>query len=345
MNIKLQLTAGILFIASVSHGFTQTSPLYISDVRGKTRVYQNGGAIFHYTQEVPRTQTVLYVDGVDQVVRQSKSLGTRRTGFEYSLDGNPTGEVWEIQSPTSITYDAAFDGENVYYIGYSGEVYRADKDYNNAELLFDAGPRLTGIAYDSSHGTLWTTHDNSEIASEWQLDGTLVSSINVPAGIGGLAYDPADDTLWKAHSNGRELIQFSKDGAVLSRVGSVPFAIGIEFAMGYPDFDGDGVPDNEDECPDSDLSSDIFVLGESSGVENLIHANGCTLADIVSLVIDDCLADSPKNHGQFTRCVAQSLEALVADGWITEEQKDAFQALVAQSNVAKPNAGGKGNKK
>jgi hypothetical protein len=45
------------------------------------------------------------------------------------------------------------------------------------------------------------------------------------------------------------------------------------------DTDGDGVPDEEDTCPDSDLGAAVVIAGCVSEMENLLFEDGCTLAD------------------------------------------------------------------
>ena len=66
------------------------------------------------------------------------------------------------------------------------------------------------------------------------------------------------------------------------------------------DSDGDGIPDDEDACPNSDLSPTIVIDGCDSGVGNLLFQDGCTMADMIA----EC-ADGAVNHGQFVSCVAR----------------------------------------
>jgi hypothetical protein len=68
-----------------------------------------------------------------------------------------------------------------------------------------------------------------------------------------------------------------------------------------PDADGDGVPDNVDQCTHSDLSTTVVIDGCNSGVTNTLFATGCTIADLIA----EC-ADGASNHGQFVRCVSKS---------------------------------------
>ncbi len=92
------------------------------------------------------------------------------------------------------------------------------------------------------------------------------------------------------------------------------------------DSDGDGIPDDEDACPDSDLSPTVVIQGCDSEVANTLLPNGCTIADL----IDEC-ADSAGNHGEFVSCVAQLLNGLKDDGVITGKEKGSIQSCAAQA--------------
>ena len=92
------------------------------------------------------------------------------------------------------------------------------------------------------------------------------------------------------------------------------------------DSDGDGIRDDQDECPDSDLSS-ILVIGTcDTGVANVLFENGCTLSDLIA-----GLRASSNNHGQFVSGVASLTNALAAEGVITNLEKAAIQKCAAKS--------------
>jgi hypothetical protein len=51
-----------------------------------------------------------------------------------------------------------------------------------------------------------------------------------------------------------------------------------------PDSDGDGIPDTEDACPDSDLRPTIIIEDDTdTGVNNELLEDGCTLSDLIAL--------------------------------------------------------------
>lgn len=98
------------------------------------------------------------------------------------------------------------------------------------------------------------------------------------------------------------------------------------------DTDGDGVPNDVDLCPESDLSATVVVNDCNSGVENFLvpFGQGCTLADLVQ--------EAFANGGQI------GLQGLLADledeGIITPEDADAIAVCTEDSgnigNTVKP---------
>jgi hypothetical protein len=94
------------------------------------------------------------------------------------------------------------------------------------------------------------------------------------------------------------------------------------------DSDGDGVPDEEDCQPASDLSATVVIGGCDSGVANVLFENGCTISDRIA----ECVAGA-KNHGQFVRCVAQLTNGLEQEGIISGQGKGAIQSCAAQADI------------
>jgi len=78
------------------------------------------------------------------------------------------------------------------------------------------------------------------------------------------------------------------------------------------DADGDGVIDKDDSC-----------LGTTAG--EVVDEDGCSISQL-------CPCDNKwKNHGAFVKCVAHASEEFVADGLITEVEKDAVVSEAAES--------------
>lgn len=77
----------------------------------------------------------------------------------------------------------------------------------------------------------------------------------------------------------------------------------------FPDADLDGVADNLDCEPNSELALTVVVDGCDSGVPNALFASGCTISDLIAHI-----GATARNHGKFVSGVAHLGEALVANG-------------------------------
>lgn len=114
------------------------------------------------------------------------------------------------------------------------------------------------------------------------------------------------------------------------------------------DSDEDGIPDEEDNCPEvpneDQLDSDEDGIGDACDtdevVEETIVIDGCDTGvidyeyegQLISEWIDDCAMDA-KNHGKFVRCVAHLGKKLKKAGIITGKEKGAIQRCAARSGI------------
>jgi hypothetical protein len=116
-------------------------------------------------------------------------------------------------------------------------------------------------------------------------------------------------------------------------VSAMAFFLGATSAQAQvvpPDTDGDGVEDADDLlCPDSDISATVIINGVNTGIPNTANPSGCTFADLVQDMIDECLIDA-KNHGQFVSCVSHKTNILKRANTITGKQKGKIQSIVAK---------------
>jgi hypothetical protein len=94
------------------------------------------------------------------------------------------------------------------------------------------------------------------------------------------------------------------------------------------DIDGDGVPDDEDGCPNSDLNATVIIAGCETGIENLLFDNGCTLSDQVAEV-----AAGARNHGKFVSGVAKLTNNLKKAGIISGREKGTIQSCSARADI------------
>lgn len=95
------------------------------------------------------------------------------------------------------------------------------------------------------------------------------------------------------------------------------------------DSDGDGIPDDEDACPNSDLAPTIVIDLCDTGVENQLFEDGCTMADLIA----DCDATA-SNHGGFVSCVAHLAIVWKRAGIITGAEFGSIVSCTAQSVAA-----------
>lgn len=98
--------------------------------------------------------------------------------------------------------------------------------------------------------------------------------------------------------------------------------------VGVADGDSDGVPDDTDACPSSDLAPTIVIDGCDSGVGNLLQTDGCTLSDLIGQI-----AAAASNHGDFVSGVAHLTNEWKQGGLISGSEKGAIQSCAAQANI------------
>jgi len=110
--------------------------------------------------------------------------------------------------------------------------------------------------------------------------------------------------------------------------GAYPGIDNVVLLATVTDDDGDGVPNDTDQCPNSNLSATVVIDSCDSGVPNTVFPSGCTISDLLAT----CAA-GVRGHGTFVSCVAQVTNGLKTAGTITNEQKSAIQSCAAQANV------------
>jgi hypothetical protein len=116
--------------------------------------------------------------------------------------------------------------------------------------------------------------------------------------------------------------------SVSAAAGAVAVYDNLQFGSGIIDTDGDGVPDDVDACPASDLSATVVIDGCDSGVINSLGTDGCTISDLAAMC-----ADGTKNHGQYVSCVSHLTNDLKKAGVITGREKGAITSCAGQANL------------
>jgi hypothetical protein len=117
--------------------------------------------------------------------------------------------------------DGASDGlRNFAWDFNNNDAWQFDGNWANGTNLFHLPGTVSraGITYDRADDTLWLSCYNAGVVEHRALNGTLLSSFQVPhASNVALALDPADGTLWflSAAAPGL-LMQYSRIGQFLS---------------------------------------------------------------------------------------------------------------------------------
>ena len=95
------------------------------------------------------------------------------------------------------------------------------------------------------------------------------------------------------------------------------------------DSDVDGVPDADDEFPNSgDVGGTVHIGDCDTGVENQVFEDGSTLSDLIGQA-----ADGATNHGKFVSAVAQLKNGWKKDGTLTAEEAEAIQNCAAEASL------------
>lgn len=121
---------------------------------------------------------------------------------------------------------------------------------------------------------------------------------------------------------------FVKVEHVDNGTGLYQVSVGELISLDSPaDSDGDGIPDDIDICPTSNLSDTVIIEDCDSTVANILLIDGCTISDRIS----EC-KNSANNHGGFVSCVALLVNELHNGGFIAGRDKGQLNLCAAQAN-------------
>ena len=127
--------------------------------------------------------------------------------------------------------------------------------------------------------------------------------------------------------------EFSVD--LLDYVGVLQGEVAPDEPIIILDSDGDGITDDLDPHPLSDMSPTIVLHGVDTGVPNIIpgmpvEETGTTLADVVHS-LEQSARSGMKNHGDYVQQLSKDFKTLERDGWITGRQRAELLRVIAQS--------------
>lgn len=104
------------------------------------------------------------------------------------------------------------------------------------------------------------------------------------------------------------------------------------------DSDGDGIPDDQDENPNSNMNPTINILGRDTGVGNFVGGNGVTLADLFDGLGS---TDDYNNPTHYFTSVVHLTNRLVDQGLITDVDRKVINAAARDGAVKGKSKGGK----
>lgn len=104
--------------------------------------------------------------------------------------------------------------------------------------------------------------------------------------------------------------------------------IGCEGPGCRADTDDDGLPDDQDACPMSDVRATVVLDGCRTGVDNVLDDAGCTVVDR----LDACAAQA-KNHGHYVACVAKRALSFYRQGLISGKDKAKLVVCAAKADI------------
>ena len=97
------------------------------------------------------------------------------------------------------------------------------------------------------------------------------------------------------------------------------------------DSDGDGVSDDDDDCPDSDTNPTVVINFCDTGVTNYVDADGCTLADTLA----QCAEGNPYCW-EYESCISQLTADLVSQLLLTSAERDAVRDCARDWGLPNP---------
>lgn len=170
------------------------------------------------------------------------------------------------------------------------------------------------MAYDRARGVtvLFGGFSGSNLLNDtWEWDGTTwaqASPTTSPTArvLHAMAYDS---------TRGVTVLFGGADGGLL----------GDTWELVFHDADHDGVCDDRDACPNSDLRPTIVIGTCDTGVSNQALGGGCTMADEIANA-----RAAARNHGQFVSAVAHLANDWRRAGRIGGSDKGRIQACLSR---------------
>jgi hypothetical protein len=264
------------------------------------------------------------------------------TFFDDFNDGNADGWIFPYnydQTQGGVVDWSVEDGILVQHLG-------SDSNTGLVDNLMVAGQTIEARMHTVGYAgvVIWYQQVDAEWANYVAIDHNYQTGMHVIEMIDGQGYlsppyggpwisgDTWYDLRVEADSRTGNLKVYVNGVYLFTHVVSTQYRTGLSGvysgnAHGYfdnftltSDADSDGVPDGEDQCPNSILTSTVCIGDCDSGVLNTLFASGCTISDNL-----DVCSDEATNRKQYVSCVNDYLDSLKQAGVITNKQKGAIQ--------------------
>lgn len=249
--------------------------------------------------------------------------------FIYDTTSNMFTQITDIVGGNNTNFangfpDISDDGTKVVFQSLHDHIIGNNTDGNFEIFLYDTSTSTMTQITDTTGGSTGNPTTNA--------DGTRIafrSDRNLTGDNPGLStqiflYDLTNDMFTRI--GGGQEADINSDGT------KITFESGIEIFLAEcvpgGDTDGDAIPDDEDDCPDSDTSSTIIIDECDSDVVNFIDGSGCSISDYIAEI-----AAGSSNHGNFVSEVSHLLNELKAAGIINGSDKGAIQSCAGGVSI------------
>jgi hypothetical protein len=262
--------------------------------------------------------------------------------YFWSLTAVPAGSGAVLNTPTSVTPTFVVDLFGIYVaqlIVNDGTVVSAP-DTVTISTLNSAPVANAGADQSVYLGDTVTLDGNGSSDVDGDPLTYFWSLITVPEGSAAVLDDPtAVAPTFVPDLPGVYVAQLIvNDGTKDSEPDSIMVKVMLR------DDDHDGVPNSEDDFPNSNVTPTVIVAGCDTGVENILNwdGNGASINDNLA-EID---AGDYRNHGAYVSEVTHFANTLLNAGVITKEEKDLIVSCAARSDIGmKENTNNGGKKK
>lgn len=222
-----------------------------------------------------------------------------------------------------------FLGLSVQADDQTGGIFWDPAQPGQAVTLFIDENTVAGVwyVYDENENPLWVTFigaladDGTVVADLLEFDGPALGDNWNPLQVVPVSVGTVTVTFLDLNSVQFDYTLNGVTGTLLLE----PFEVVVD---SDPDSDEDGVPDADDQCPDTDLELIVEVGDCETDMVNEVFDNGCSVSDEIN-----ACEEGARNHGQFVSCITQLANGMRDIGLISGAEKGAITSCAARSTI------------